>query len=163
MGMQLPGELTGLLSMLGYDWPQADESKLFELGSNWMGFGGTLSGVIGDADGVAQMVTGANLSEDIQAFQSTWSAEESPVSVLRKSAGGVVAVGACFFLCAMLVLALKISVIVQLIILFVQIAQAIATAAVTFGASLLEIPIFKEIAGIIIGFLIDQVIGALLG
>lgn len=39
--------------------------------------------------------------------------------------------------------------------LAVQIAQAIATAAVTFGASLAQIPIFKAITGLII----DQIIG----
>ena len=38
MGLQLPGELISLLSMLGYNWPQADETKLFEMGNAWMGF-----------------------------------------------------------------------------------------------------------------------------
>jgi hypothetical protein len=53
------------------------------------------------------------------------------------------------------VLALKISVIVQLVMLAIQIAQAIATAVVTFGASLLEIPIFKMITSMIL----DQLLG----
>ena len=64
--------------------------------------------------------------------------------------------------CAAIVLALKIAVIVQLAILAFQVAQAIATAVVTFGASLAEIPIFQIISREIVGALIDQVIGRLL-
>jgi hypothetical protein len=163
VGLQLPGELVSLLSMLGYTWPEADETKLFELGSKWMEFNGTLQEVITTAEGAAQKVPAANVSADIQAFQSAWSAEDAPLPVLRQASTGALAVGACFFLCAGIVLALKINVVVQLIVLAVQIAQAIATAVVTFGASLLEIPIFKMITGLVIDLLIDQAIGALLG
>ncbi|MFI0450858.1 hypothetical protein [Actinomadura sp. 6N118] len=163
MGLQLPGELIGLLGMLGYTWPEADESKLFELGSTWMGFSGTVQGVAADAGSAAQQVWSGNQGEDIQAFQKAWGEEDSPAAILQDAATGAMAVGAAFFVCAGIVLALKISVIVQLVILAIQIAQAIATAPVTFGASLLEIPIFKTITGIIIDVLIDQAIGALLG
>ena len=58
---------------------------------------------------------------------------------------------------------MKINVIVQLTILLIQIIQAIATAAPTFGASLLEIPVFKKLTDIVLGVLIDQAIGVVLG
>lgn len=64
-------------------------------------------------------------------------------------------IGIGLIVAAGVVLALKIQVIVQLVLLAIQIAQAIATAVATFGASLLEIPIFKMITGMII----DQLIG----
>ena len=63
--------------------------------------------------------------------------------------------GLSLTIAAGVVLALKVQVIVQLVMLAFQIAQAIATAAVTFGASLVQIPIFKTITGIIV----DQLIG----
>lgn len=44
MGLQLPGELRSLLSMLGYSWPEADETKLMEMGGAWLRFAGTLGG-----------------------------------------------------------------------------------------------------------------------
>lgn len=67
-------------------------------------------------------------------------------------------------ICAGIVLALKVNVIVQLTLLAIQIAQAIATAAVTFGASLLEIPIFKKIiTGVIIDQLLNYATEAVLG
>jgi ABC-type lipoprotein release transport system permease subunit len=64
---------------------------------------------------------------------------------------------------AAVVLVLKIHVIVQLTMLAIEIAQAIATAGPTLGASPAEIPIFKELTGFVIDILIDQAIGALLG
>jgi hypothetical protein len=61
------------------------------------------------------------------------------------------------------VLALKINVIVQLTILLIEIIQAIATAAPTFGASLLEIPVFKKITDMAINLIISQAMEAILG
>jgi hypothetical protein len=46
-------------------------------------------------------------------------------------------------------------VIVQLVLLAIEVAQAIATAVATLGASLLEIPIFREITKLIV----DQIVG----
>ncbi|MFC9973747.1 hypothetical protein ACFVH6_22905 [Spirillospora sp. NPDC127200] len=164
MGLQLPGELVGLLGMLGYDWPEADEAKLFELGSTWMSFGGTVQGVVSEAAGAARQVTGSgNEGEDIEAFQRAWEEQDAPAAILGDAAMGAMAVGGAFFLCAMVVLFLKINVIVQLIMLAIQIAQAVATAVPTLGASLLQIPIFKMITGFIIDMLIDQAVNALLG
>jgi hypothetical protein len=72
-------------------------------------------------------------------------------------------VGAGLMVCAGIVLALKINVIVQLTMLVIEIAQAIATAVVTFGASLLEIPLFKEITQLIIDQLLNMAIDKVLG
>lgn len=43
MGLELPGELVSVLGVLGFSWPEADETKLFEMGNAWIGFGQTLS------------------------------------------------------------------------------------------------------------------------
>jgi hypothetical protein len=53
-------------------------------------------------------------------------------------------------------------VIVQLIILAVQIAIAIAQAAVTFGASLVQIPIFQQLARTVVGNLFQKAVFKLL-
>lgn len=60
-------------------------------------------------------------------------------------------------------LALKVGVITQLIILIVQIAQAVATAAPSAGASLLEIPVFRAITKLILDRLQDMAIAKVLG
>jgi hypothetical protein len=161
-GLMLPGGLADLLNEMGYIWPKSDEVKIFELGQHWMGFGTTLQGIHGEAQPHAQHVTTHNLGEAIDAFKQRWDAEDAGAALVRDGATGSMVVGACLFVAAGLVLALKINVIVQLTILVIEIAQAIATAAVTFGASLAEIPVFKKLADIAINLILSQVIEALL-
>lgn len=162
MGLQLPGELISLLSMLGYTWPQADEEKLFELGNVWTSYAGTLAGAVGDADSAAQSVWQSNRGDAVAAFQQAWTEGEAPIANLRDGADGATLIGVGLMVAAGVVLALKINVIVQLTVLAIEIAQAIATAVATFGASLLEIPVFKEITGLLLNELINLALSALL-
>lgn len=160
--MQLPGELISLLSMLGYTWPEADEERLFDLGNVWTRYAGTLVTAVQDADSAAQSVWRANHGDAVTAFQRAWTDHEAPAANLRDGADGANLVGIGLMVAAGVVLALKINVIVQLAMLAIEIAQAIATAGPTFGASLLEIPIFKEITGLLINELINLTLHALL-
>jgi hypothetical protein len=162
VGLSIPGELSSLLSTLGYTWPQADEEKLFELGRMWSGFGGEISDIVQDASTAAQRVWNNNKGDAVSVFQQAWNRPDEAVAVLQEGAQGAQIVGICSMVCASIVLALKINVIVQLTILAIQIAQAIATAVVTFGASLAQIPIFKIITQKLLDILIDQAIGMLL-
>jgi hypothetical protein len=162
MGLQLPGELISLLGMLGYNWPEADETKLFEMGNTWMSFGGTLQSASANADAAAQGVWSSNKGEDFEKFQQEWSDQDAASANIRDAATDCMLVGAGLMIAAGIVLALKINVIVQLVMLAIEIAQAIATAAPTFGASLAEIPIFKMITGAIIDQIINMAVEALL-
>jgi hypothetical protein len=162
MGMTLPSELVSLLNILGYNWPQADETKLFDLGQELMNFSNTLQNVLGSADGAASRAWSENSGQDIQAFMSHWTNNDGPAKILGDGSTASTVLGAGMMICAGIVLALKIQVISQLVILAIQIAQAIAMAVVTFGASLLEIPIFQQISRAIVGQLIDMVITKLL-
>lgn len=163
MGLELPGELVTALSWIGYDWPDADETALFEMGQAWLGFAGTIDAAVSESTGAAQSVLALNNGDAIDAFQAWWGAAESPVPAIASGAGAALMLGAGLMVCAAVVLFLKVQMIVQLIILAVQVAQAIATAVVTFGASLLEIPIFQAITRAAVGILIDQATGMLLG
>ncbi|MFF4894663.1 WXG100-like domain-containing protein [Micromonospora chersina] len=162
MGLELPGELRSLLGILGYTWPEADEVKLFEMGNAWIRFSGTLSGVVAEAHTGAATVWSSHTGQDITAFESWWNREDSPADSLRDGVTAAVLTGTGLIICGAIVLALKIAVIVQLVVLAIQIAQAIATAAVTFGASLLEIPIFQQLARTIVGNLVQEVIWKLI-
>lgn len=162
MGLQLPSELVTFLQMVGYNWPQADETKLFEMGQRWVSFSSTLGDVMSNADSTAAAVWNENSGSDIAAFADHWSNEEGPSKILADGSTASTLVGSGMVICSAIVLALKVQVIVQLVTLAIQIAQALATAAVTFGASLAEIPVFQQISRSIIGMLIDQVINQLL-
>jgi hypothetical protein len=162
MGLQLPGELVSLLSMLGYTWPQADEEKLFEMGHAWLKFAGGFPEPLEDANAQAQRVWSGNQGEGIDSFRQAWSGHDAPMASLQDAVTASNIIGAGLMVCAGIVLALKINVIVQLVQLAIAIAQAIATAAVTFGASLAEIPIFKQITSMIIDQLINMALEAIL-
>ncbi|WP_030162310.1 hypothetical protein [Glycomyces sp. NRRL B-16210] len=162
MGLSLPSELSSLLSMLGYHWPESDETKLFDLGSNWTGLADTISGAIDQLESAARTVIDNNRSDDIDAFRSEWEDGESAVRNIADigEPSNIISIG--LMIAAGVVLALKMQMIVQLITLAIQIAQAIATAVVTFGASLAQIPIFKMITSFLIDQLLNMAIEAVL-
>src|SRR6266511_3879835 len=115
MGLQLPGELVSLLGMLGYNWPEADEEKLFDMGQVWLDFAGTLQSVVDDADKHGQEVWQRNVGQSIAAFQNSWTGGAAPLVNLRNGAHAAIGVGVGLMIAAGVVLALKINVIVQLI------------------------------------------------
>ncbi|MFD9701774.1 hypothetical protein [Lentzea sp. NPDC059081] len=161
-GMMLPPELSGLLNALGFNWPESDEGKLFDLGGLWTGFADRLGPAAATADGHAQQVLSGNRGAAIDGFKAFWDNDEAPKKNLEDGATASSLVGAGLYVAGGVVIALKIAVVVQLAMLAVQIAQAIATAVPTFGLSLLEIPVFKEITSILVDQAIDLAISQVL-
>jgi len=161
--MQLPGELISLLADLGYTWPEADEQKLLEMGHAWTAFGAALGDPLSQAHTQAQAVWTRNEGAAMEAFQQAWTRPDSPASNLDDAATAATMVGAGLMVCAGIVLALKVNVIVQLVTLAIEIAQAIATAAPSFGASLAEIPVFKQLTGMFLDQLLNLAVDAVLG
>jgi hypothetical protein len=162
-GMTLPGPLVSLLSDLGYLWPDADEVRLMQLGQAWLNAQSGLDEVVEQAQRAAEKVWTENQDDAIDAFKASWEARDDGLDTLHQNATGVVVVGAIILLCSIVVLMLKIWVIIQLVMLAIAIAQAIALAVPTFGASLLSIPVVKEIIGRIINLLINRSLVVLLG
>ena len=163
MGLQLPGELVTVMSAIGFQWPKGDEESLFEMAQEWQTCADTLRGQTETATAYAKNVWQVNVSESVAAFEKAWQSQKGPINNLNDAATVVELVGAGLMVCAGIILALKIAVIAQLVILAIQIIQAIATAAVTFGASLAEIPIFRAITKRILDALLDQAINKVLG
>lgn len=162
MAIMLPSELASLLGVLGYDWPESNEDSLMESGQAWMEFGQELNAILGEADDNAAKAWTEQIGKDIDAFKAWWEGEDGPPDTLGDGATGSMVAGTGLMVCSIIVLTLKIMVLVQLAILAVQIAMAIAQAAVTFGASLAQIPIFQQIARKLVGVLIDQAVTKLL-
>lgn len=163
MGLTLDPTLERILNDLGFEWPMVDETDLFNLGGDWMAFGSNVAQVYGESTGAAMDVLSRNHSDALERFRELFEAEDAPARVMQDAATGVQVVGGALFACAGIVLAVKIYTIINLIILAIQIAQAIATAFVTFGASLAEIPIFKIAMQKIIGAIINEACVAILG
>jgi hypothetical protein len=162
MGLQLPGELVTVLAMIGINWPEGDEEKLFGMGQTWVDFAGRLTTVSGGAQGAATKISEGHEGPTVEAFTKLWNEHGGTKNLDIASTAGT-GFGLGMFVYAGVVLVLKINAIVQLVILAFQIAQAIATAAVTFGGSLLEIPIFRQITKTIIENLLWMAIGEIIG
>ncbi|WP_112135721.1 WXG100-like domain-containing protein [Glycomyces dulcitolivorans] len=158
MGMDLPSPLIEILGMLGYEWPESDEESLFKLAGEWTGMADQLGPRIESLQNAARTLLENNRGSHIDAFQAEWEGEESSANNLADAGDPANKLNIGLTIMAAIVLALKIQVIIQLAILAFQIAQAIAFAAVTFGASLAQIPIFKTITGMIIDKLMDMAI-----
>lgn len=157
MGLQLPGPLASALGMIGIDWPEGDEEKLFKLGQAWLEFYGVMSKMSGEATDAAKSVYENHQGPTYEAFKKMWD-EHGGTKNLNIAAAASMGFGLGIFVFAAITLVLKINAAVQLVILVVQIAQAIATAAPTFGASLLQIPIFRQITKTIVQNLIMMAI-----
>ena len=161
MGLQLPGELVGVLNMIGINWPEADEEKLFQMGQTWLAFSDNLRGIATDAETAATQVS-TQRGPAVEAFTKMWE-EHGGTKNLDIAANAGLAFGLGLFVYAAIVLVLKINAIIQLVLLAVAIAQAIAMAAATFGASLLQIPIFRQIVKEVIEALIESAIWQVIG
>lgn len=163
MGLMLPGELADLLNELGYIWPKSDETQLFQLGQQWIDFSGQLGPLVQQAGQAAARAWTGSSGPAVEAFHDLWTKQGSAVDVLDSDVLASMVIGIAVIICAVVVLMLKIMVIVQLTILLIEIIQAIATAPPTFGASLLEIPVFKKLCDLAINFLISKALEAVLG
>lgn len=163
MGLTLPGELERLLNDLGFTWPEVDEMDLFDGGGKWMQFGGTVADAHQRSTGASNQMLSTNTSAALQAFSTKMAHPDSPHSVLGDASTGVQVVGGAMFAAGGLVLGLKINTMINLIILLCEIISAIAEAAPTFGASLAEIPVFKEITNRIINGIVNEVVMAVMG
>jgi hypothetical protein len=162
MGMDLPGPLSALLNDLGFIWPEIDEVKLLHLGTTWAGMSPSLSGHASDSTAHASAVWEQNEGEAISAFEAAWKSVRGPATNLANASSSTEIVGVALMGAAAIVLGLKVNTIAQLAMLAAEIIEAIVTAPETFGASLLEIPVFKEISGRVIGAIINEAINALM-
>jgi hypothetical protein len=80
VGLQLPGELISLLGMLGYNWPEADEEKLYDLGNTWTSYSASLSSSVQGLDGAAASVWQTNSGDAVSAVQEAARGREVPAA-----------------------------------------------------------------------------------
>ncbi|HEY9392092.1 MAG TPA: ADP-ribosyltransferase [Mycobacteriales bacterium] len=150
--------MTEPLSWIGMVWPEADEEKLFEAGQQWIAFGARLQTVAADANGAAAGVWTQNEGPATDAFHDWWNDLDGPRLRMAEDAIAAEVIGTALIIFAAATLALKIAFIVQLVILAIEVAQAIATAFVTFGATTAEVPGFIAATRLICRQLVKQVV-----
>src|SRR5262245_16110340 len=163
MGMEMPSEARWLLTQLGYHWPESDETALMRLGGVWDSFSARLTGPLSDADTNAAQVWSDSRGDAVEAFREVWTEPQSASRNLADAAVATTIVGVGLNVCAGVVTALKINTLIQLALLALEIEQAIATAVVTGGASLLELPLLRAATKFLLDELQTIAINAVLG
>jgi hypothetical protein len=163
MGLEIPGELADLLNELGYIWPESDETRLLEVGQLWMQLGQDMAPLHEELMQCIETTFASNHGPALEKLLANLQNPRSAPEVLGLVVPGTAVVGATVMICAAVVLALKINVIIQLTVLLLEIIEAVATTEVTFGASLLEIPVFKKLTDLLINLLVNEALEAILG
>lgn len=160
--MQLPGEVRSFLSVIGFEWPAGDETALLELGQAWTEFSGLIEQQVEQAHQAARLVWDSSTGDMVEAFRAKWEGEKGPAGQMSNNSTGGDIIGAGLMVCAGIVLALKINVIVQVTITLISIASAIASAFVTFGASAALVPLLREACKRLLDYLLGEAIAKVL-
>jgi len=158
LGLQLPSELTEPLGWIGLIWPEADEDLLYEAGQSWIQAAQKIQAAAEASDRAASDIWTADAGDSTDAFREWWTRDDGPSQRLSDDARAALLIGAALVAFAAVTLALKIAFIAQLVALLIEVAQAIATAFATFGATTAEIPGFIAITRLVCRELIRQAV-----
>lgn len=135
MSVTLPDELTWVLNILGFMWPEADEDKLRACAQAWRDFGAELTRIKQDARLVAANVTADNSGASIDAFDRYWHGVGGRGGDFDRAKEGADHMAIALDGMATLVEGVKLAVIVQLGLLATEIVADQVAAPVTLGLS----------------------------
>lgn len=163
MSIMLPGELAHFLQMLGFDWPEGDEDRVFEYAGHWNTFGQRCGQISSGGAQASQAVRSANRGPAVEAFVKRFATEDGPTRVAADMAVAGPIGSALLYAMGGIIIALKVVVIVQLVQFAITLAEAIAAAVPTFGASMSIVPIAELFAQKAIEFAINFAAQQLMG
>jgi hypothetical protein len=136
MSLMLPGEVAWILDMLGYDWPEADESRIMDAASAWRTFAAEVARLEARGAATAGQVVSANSGDAVDGFAEAWrrfsDGGDGYLSDVRQTAEVIAIV---LDAVAVEVMVVKAMVIAQLVALAFEFAAAQAAAPLTFGLS----------------------------
>ncbi|MGY0491371.1 WXG100-like domain-containing protein [Streptomyces sp. WG-D5] len=136
--IKLPNELDWLLDILGFQWPNIDIDTMMEAAQEWTEFGSTVQQFAQDGNAAAAAVTSMNSGDAVDAFIEEWGKfgdGGTGVGYLDLLHEASIVLAGLLEICAVIIAAMKIAIIVQLIDLAIEFAVAQASAVVTLGAS----------------------------
>ncbi|MCO5996119.1 WXG100-like domain-containing protein [Actinoallomurus rhizosphaericola] len=143
--LELPGWLETVLNDLGFWWPDQKEGGIYDIGQSYLNFSDHPRAHAQQADQHAQEVLSANRGQGITAFHESYQQDGGPSTNLHNASPSLVAAGAALMGVAAIVLVRKVVTTAQVASFVAEVASAVAEAVPTAGASLAEIPIFREI------------------
>lgn len=135
MSLTLPDDLTWILNLLGFMWPEADEDKLRACAQAWRDFGADVTRINQEARLVTAQVTADNSGESIDAFERYWHRVGGSGGDFDHAKEAAEHMATALDGMAMLVEGVKIAVIAQLGLLAAEIIADQVAAPVTVGLS----------------------------
>ncbi|MFI1990717.1 hypothetical protein [Actinoplanes sp. NPDC020271] len=156
MTITLPHELTEPLGWIGLEWPEADEDQLQADGRAWIDHGTRMRAHADQATATARDVWLNNEGATVEAFERWWNGEDGPGRHLTEAATAAEIIGGALIAMAGVTIGLKTAFIAQLTALAFEVGQAVATATVTAGATLAEIPVWIGLTRVAVRKLIHE-------
>lgn len=135
MSLTLPDELSWVLNLLGFMWPEADEDKLRACAQAWRDFGADVARINQDARLVAVQVRADNTGQSIDAFERYWHGVGGNGGDFDRAKEAADHMAVALDGMAMLVEGVKIAVIAQLGLLAAEIIADQVAAPATLGLS----------------------------
>ena len=163
MSLMLPPELSKFLNMIGFEWPEGEEDKIFAWADRWMGYAGEVEGSVQAAQGAHDIVARENAGPAAEAYSRRFSGDDGIADVLKNLAVAGNITGGCLLLIGGAVIVLKGVFVVQLVMFAISVAEAIAAAIPTAGASMSIVPIARLICQRALQYAINLAIEKLLG
>jgi len=137
MGIEMPAEVRWLIPIVvGDSWPEGDETALQRLGDVWKQAATDVDEAMRQAEDAVKQATSHMDGEAAEAFKKYWEkfvkGEEATLPKMKDVSEKLAT--ACRN-CAMQIEYAKLSIIIALVLLAIQIAVMLASAVVSFGAS----------------------------
>lgn len=159
MAMMLPGWLTQALQYVGYEWPSSNEDILRANGDAFRSTGKDASTAINDIRDALGHVLSENESETNKAFSEYMYGDESNLSSLEDFEDAASLIGSGFDAIANAVVAVKLAVIAELMILAGSIAGAVFSGGLAAAGPIAAREVAKRAIDFAINVAIEKVIG----
>lgn len=163
MAVMLPAEVSGLLNMLGFEWPEGNEDTVLGYGQRWTAYGADVTARVQGADAAAGYALSTNEGAAMDAFRGAFTQSDGVRDVAGLLSTGGSVLGGCLYVVGAAIIALKVAFVVNLVATAIQIAAAIAAAIPSAGTSLAWIPVAKILCSKLLDMAINVAITTLLG
>lgn len=140
MSITLPGALTMFTQLIGFKFPEGQETEIMQWAQKWQRFSDAVTKLVESTQKAADYVKDNNQGAAQTAFTQNFEGKNSPKDVSENLSKAAKITGTCLLVVGAAILVLKIISIVDLSVFCAKYWSAIAAIPATYGASLGWIP-----------------------
>lgn len=140
MSITLPGALTMFTQMIGFTFPEGQETEILAWAQKWQSFADAVTKLVETTQKASDVVRENNRGAAVDAFQRNFEGDNSATDVSKNLSKAAKITGTCLLVIGAAILVLKIISIVDLSVFCAKYWAAIAAIPATYGASLGWIP-----------------------